>query len=111
MHEDSTITHACPPYITLELPRPEAFLDVTGKPRKELIDKLLAKTGFPGGPGAIVFGIPGYEREECYDKAGNAYLAFTGDVDMQMEGNMRAAEEGPKSGILGLEERLKNLQV
>jgi len=30
---------------------------------------------------------------------------------MQMEGNMRATEEGPKSGILGLEERLENLQV
>jgi len=30
-------------------PRLEAFLDVTGKPRKELIDKFLAKMGFPGG--------------------------------------------------------------
>ncbi len=67
--------------------------------------------GFPSRPSEIVFGIPVCEREEYYGKAGNAYLAFMGNVDIQMEGDMRAAEEGPKSGILGLEERLKNLQV
>lgn len=51
------------------------------------------------------------EREEYYGKAANAYLAFMGNVDIQMEGDVRAAEVGPKIGILGLEERLKNLQV
>jgi len=52
--------------------------------------------GFPGGPSAIIFGIPLCEREEYYGKAGNSYLAFMGNVDMQVEGNMRAAEEGSK---------------
>lgn len=86
MHEDSTITHARLPYITLELPSLEAFLDVTGKPSKELVDELLPKMGSPGGPGAIVFGIQVCEREEYYGKASNAYPAFMGNIDMQMKG-------------------------